>query len=285
MKMSTSKQLLNKSDNTISFQKNKYQIIGILNVTEDSFYDGGKYYSLDKSLEQACRLIDDGADIIDIGAESSRPFAGTVEVNLEKDKICQTIQGIRRISDIPISIDTVNALTADEAIQAGANMINDISALRHDPSMVKVIKEYQCPLVLMHMRGTPQNMQLNTDYDSLIGELQHFFEERIVYALDNGIKKQNIIIDPGIGFGKSVEGNLEILKNIDSIADNFPVWIGTSRKSFIGKILNLEVEDRLVGSLATVAYAMMGGVKNFRVHDVKETLQFISMYQAIENIK
>lgn len=256
--------------------------MGILNMTEDSFYDGGKFFKMEDALNQAKVLIAEGADLIDIGAESSRPFAKPISGEFEKKQIVTVIQRIRQFSNIPISVDTVRSETAQAALEVGANMINDISAMKSDPNMVRVIADFQVPVVLMHMRGNPQTMQLNTEYEDIIQSLQDFFDQRIEYAMAHQVDPESIILDPGICFGKSLEGNLKILKNLYQLHFDCPFLIGTSRKSFIGKILNCEVSDRLIGSLASLVPAFHQGVKFFRVHDVAETREFLTMLDYLK---
>jgi len=269
----------------LKFSSNSFMVMGILNITDDSFYDGGQYLNLPRALERVESMISEGADVIDIGAESSRPFAKPISPQLELERIQTVVQALRKISDIPISIDTVHSHVARVALNLGANLINDISALRRDREMVTVVREFNCPVILMHMRGTPLNMQLDTDYDDMVLEIQNFFKERIQFAIQSGIEPGNIIIDPGIGFGKSAQGNLVLLKNLDRLAPGYPILVGTSRKSFIGKILDVDMDERLVGTLATIPGAYSRGARFFRVHDVKETKQFLTMLRFIEEEK
>jgi dihydropteroate synthase len=259
------------------------KIMGIVNVTPDSFYDGGKYsVSVNKTIQHAMRLIEDGADILDIGGESSRPGAEPVSESEEIDRIFPVIEGIRNQSDIPISVDTYKSKVAKFVLDAGANWINDISGLRFDKAMCETVAEYNCPVIVMHMQGNPQSMQLDPKYDNVVSELMDFFDERIKSLNQNNIN--NIIIDPGIGFGKTVSHNLEILNQIERFKEfGLPVLIGASRKSFIGKILNETIEQRLAGSLAVLSWVAIKGIDIIRVHDVRESFSTINILNSIEN--
>ncbi len=256
-------------------------IMGILNVTPDSFSDGGLYNRLDKALDHAEKMVEDGADIIDIGGESSRPGSEPVPENIELERILPVIEKLAKKVNVPLSIDTYKASVARRALDAGACLVNDISALE-DPNMADVLAEYNVPIVLMHKQGTPRDMQVNPSYNSLIPEIIGYLKSRIQIALDRGIQSDQIIIDPGIGFGKTTEHNLEILRKLKEFKSlNKPILIGTSRKSFIGKILNLPIEDRLEGTSATVAIAIANGADIIRVHDVKEMKRVALMTDAI----
>lgn len=260
----------------------KFQIMGILNVTPDSFSDGGKFLSLEEAVVQAKKMIKEGADIIDVGGESSRPGAEPVSPEGELRRVIPVIQKIREQSDISISIDTTKSIVAAQAIEAGATMINDISAGTVDPEMFSVAAQYRVPICLMHMKGKPQTMQENPYYEDVVGEVKEYLRERIAAAMDFGIKKEKILIDPGIGFGKRVEDNLALLKNLDQFQDlGCPILIGTSRKSFIGEITGAEVDQRLPGSLASLGFAYQKGASIFRVHDVAETKQFLQVLKAV----
>ncbi len=257
-------------------------LMGILNVTPDSFSDGGKYLDSQRALAHAMRMAEEGADIIDVGGESSRPGSLPVSAEEELRRVIPVVEGLAGKIDLPISIDTYKSEVAEKALHAGAVMINDISACRMDKRMVEVVGEYQCPVVLMHMKGTPRDMQLNPYYDSVIEEIYQFFLERVEYLGHMGIPRENIIIDPGIGFGKTVEHNLTILRNLSSFRSlGLPILIGTSRKSFIGAILSAGVEERLEGTAATVALAINQGADIVRVHDVREMKKVAVMTDAI----
>lgn len=260
------------------------QVMGILNVTPDSFSDGGQFVSKSNILAQVRKMVADGADIIDIGGESSRPYAQPVSVEEECDRVLPIIKTIRKEFSVQISVDTTKAVIARQALDAGANIINDISALRLDPNMVKLARKTDCPVVLMHMQGTPDNMQEDPRYDDVIGEISYFLEERIEWAGSLGIEKDRIIIDPGIGFGKKLEHNLSILKHLDRLKHlGCPVLLGHSRKAFIGKILGREVNDRDTGTAIVSAMSCLKNIDIIRVHDVDKTVQAIKMATAIEN--
>jgi dihydropteroate synthase len=257
-------------------------LMGILNVTPDSFSDGGEFFKYDDAVRQGIKMAEEGADMIDVGGESTRPGSDPVTIEEELSRVIPVIEALSKEIDIPISIDTYKSQIAKKALDAGAEMINDISALRFDPHMKKIASEYQVPIVLMHIKGTPKNMQENPYYDDVIEEITEYLQESIQLAKEAGIQKENIIIDPGIGFGKRLEDNLNILKNLKkfSILD-CPILVGTSRKSFIGKILDLPVEERLEGSLAALAVSIMNGANIVRVHDVKESKRVIRLVDAV----
>ncbi len=261
-------------------------IVGILNVTPDSFSDGGLYYRLEAALKQAERLIEAGADIIDIGGESTRPFSKPVPVEEELSRVIPVIEGIRKRFDIPISIDTYKAKVAKEALEAGAQIVNDISALRFDPQMSQVVAEYQAPVILMHMKGTPQTMQIDPSYEDVIGEIKDFLSRRAEEAQKAGIKREKIILDPGIGFGKRIEDNLKIIKEIKAFFDlGYPVMLGPSRKSFLGQILDKEARERDAGTMAVVALAAYQGVHLVRVHNVEMAVDTIKVIQALKEVQ
>ncbi len=261
-------------------------IVGILNVTPDSFSDGGLYYHLEAALKQAERLIEAGADIIDIGGESTRPFSKPVPVEEELSRVIPVIEGIRKRFDIPISIDTYKAKVAKEALEAGAQIVNDISALRFDPQMSQVVAEYQAPVILMHMKGTPQTMQIDPSYEDVIGEIKDFLGRRVEEAQKAGIKREKIILDPGIGFGKRFEDNLKIIKEIKAFFDlGYPVMLGPSRKSFLGQILDKEARERDAGTMAVVALAAYQGVHLVRVHNVEMAVDTIKVIQALKEVQ
>lgn len=246
--------------------------MGILNVTPDSFSDGGEYHEQQKAVNQALIMVKDGADIIDIGGQSTRPGASDVGLEEELNRVIPVIEAIREKTDIPISIDTTKAEVAKRAIASGADIINDISGGTFDPQMLDTASSLAVPIILMHIRGTPQTMQTMTDYEDLIGEIKDFFLERIALCLEKGIEKSHIILDPGIGFAKSYEQNLELLNQIEELKNiGFPVLIGTSRKSFIGKILNEnDPTKRVWGTAATCYHAIAQGADIIRVHDVAQ---------------
>ncbi len=260
----------------------KTAVMGILNVTPDSFSDGGAYLDLDLAVKAGLRMAGEGADIIDIGGESSRPGAEPASLGDELGRVIPVIEILKTKVSLPISIDTYKAKVAEEAALAGASIINDISAFRSDDKMAEVVATSGLPIVLMHMQGTPRDMQKDPKYDSVIDELKSFFTERAEFALKTGIKSENIIIDPGIGFGKKLEHNLEILRRLDEFKSlGFPILIGTSRKSFIGAVLGLDVDERLQGTAATVAYSITKGADIVRVHDVKEMARVAKMTDVL----
>ncbi len=257
-------------------------LMGILNITPDSFFDGGRYKNIGKAIECAERMVRDGADIIDVGGESSRPGAAPVSVEEERKRVIPVIRKLAGRISVPISIDTYKARIAREAIDAGAGMINDISALRMDKEMVKVAAESGAPVCIMHMQGVPKNMQKRPRYRDVVEEIRKFFSQRITFCLDNGINESSIIIDPGIGFGKTVKHNLEILKNLYKFRSfGRPVLMGLSRKSFIGKVLGLEPDKRMEASVALNVWSVLSGASILRVHDVLETKRAVGMIESV----
>lgn len=266
----------------LSNDNRKPLVMGILNVTPDSFSDGGKYNNLNKAINHAIRMEGEGADIIDIGGESTRPGAKPVDIEEELKRVIPVIEGIRKRSNIIISIDTYKSVVAAKAISAGAGLVNDISGLRFDKNMVRIVSESKVPVIVMHMLGNPQNMQSDISYANLMKELILFFEERVSVLTANGVNKINIILDPGIGFGKTIDHNLTIIRELNRIVDlGFPVLVGPSRKSFIGNILNLSFEERIEGTAAVVTAAIMNGSRIVRVHDIKEMLRIVNMAEKI----
>ena len=256
-------------------------IMGVLNVTPDSFSDGGRYMTLEAAVARAEEMAEEGADIIDVGGESTRPGADPVDEEEEKRRVLPVIEEIAKRIDLPISIDTYKPSVAREAINCGASIINDITALS-DPEMISLAAETKVGVVLMHMKGTPKTMQLSPEYDSLISEIYSFLKERIERAVEGGVSPERIIIDPGIGFGKTVEHNLEIIRRLREFKSlGKPILIGTSRKSFIGHVLNLPVEERVEGTAATVAISIANGADIVRVHDVKQMKRVAAMTDAI----
>ena len=257
-------------------------IMGILNVTPDSFSDGGKFIHLDKALSQAQYMEKNGADIIDIGGESTRPGAISVSVKEEINRTIPVIEEIRKFSNISISIDTYKSEVAEKALLAGADFINDISGLTFDPRMMGILKKFDVPVVLMHIKGTPQDMQTNPTYIDVIKDLLEFFSFQINKALDFGIKKVQIIIDPGIGFGKQLNDNFILIRRLKEFSElGFPILIGPSRKSFIGLTLDSPPEYRLEGTLAAVSAGILNGASIVRVHDVKEVKRTVIITDKI----
>ena len=246
-------------------------IMGILNVTPDSFSDGGKYLAPELAIERGVQMAEDGADIIDIGAESTRPGAEPISYEEELQRIIPVLEGLLKQIDVPISIDTYKSSVAEAVLQIGAKIINDISGLRFDPRMKEVVAKYQAPVVIMHIKGEPLNMQRNPHYDNLIREIYDYLSDSIELAVKAGIKQEKIIVDPGIGFGKRLFDNYEILRRLEEFKGlGCPILIGPSRKSFIGKVLNLPSDQRLEGTIAAIAIGIQNGAHIVRVHDVKE---------------
>lgn len=253
---------------------NRTLIMGIANLSPDSFYDGGNYNKPDKALFHIEEMVQNGADIIDIGGESTRPFSEKVNAETELERILPILEKVLRNFDIPISIDTYKSSVAKAALQAGAHIINDISGLNFDEKMAPIIAQYGVPVIIMHMQGTPQDMQKHPTYTDVIEEISDYLQKSIYKAENAGINSDNIIIDPGIGFGKTVQHNLDIIKRISEFkCFGKPILLGTSNKSFIGKILETENSDRLAGTIATNGYGILNGVNILRVHEVKENKQ------------
>ena len=258
--------------------------MGILNVAPDSFSDGGKFTDINLAVKHTLIMIADGADIIDIGGESTRPGSEQVSEAEELKRVIPVIEKIREKSDIPISIDTTKAVVAHKAVEAGADIINDISSLRSDPKMVETVRDCDTPVILMHMLGTPKTMQKNPSYNDCVGEIIEFLAERMDYCKKNGISRDKIILDPGIGFGKRLQDNLEIIANVNRFAElGVPVMIGASRKSFINMITKTDrqASKRIGGSLAAAIMAVMRGADILRVHDVAETVEAMQVVKAL----
>ncbi|MBW1974737.1 MAG: dihydropteroate synthase [Deltaproteobacteria bacterium] len=262
-------------------------IMGVLNVTPDSFSDGGRFFDKPKAIERAKEMIDEGVDIIDIGGESARPFSDPIPLDEEMRRTIPVIEAVRSISeDIPISIDTTKAEVARAALNAGADIINDISALRFDPDMVRVAADFGVPVVLMHMLGTPKTMQENPTYRSLISEIISFLQQRIEVAVEGGIDFEQLVVDPGIGFGKTLEHNLRLIKDLDLFHSlERPLLLGASRKRFIGAVLDLPVEEREVGTAAVNVCGVLAGAHILRVHDVGFHRQAAMMADAVFNVR
>jgi dihydropteroate synthase len=263
--------------------KDRPLVMGVLNVTPDSFYDGGTYLLRDTAIQRALQMIGEGADIIDVGGESTRPYSRPASLDEELHRVLPVIEGIRKQSDIPLSIDTYKADVARAAVTAGVDIINDISALTFDGAMADVAAETGAPVVLMHMKGTPRDMQVNPSYEDVVGEIAQFFHERIAFAKTRGIDEENIILDPGIGFGKRLEDNLAIIRDLARFKGlGRPVLIGTSMKSFIGRITGTDaIEDRAEGTLASVAISVWNGADIVRVHDVAGTARVVQFMHSL----
>lgn len=258
-------------------------VMGVLNVTPDSFYDGGRYHKLDDAVAQGLRMAEEGADIIDVGGESTRPYSDLLPVDEELKRVIPVIETLSREIDLPVSIDTYKSEVAIRALEAGAAMVNDISAMRFDPAIGNVVAATGVPIVLMHMRGTPKNMQINPTYEDLLGEIVDFLREATEKAVSMGIKRDLIIIDPGIGFGKSFDDNLIILRGLGRFTSlGYPILVGTSNKSFIGHVLGVSVESRDTGTMATIAAAVMNGAHIIRAHNVRAAKETVTIIDAIK---
>lgn len=256
--------------------------MGIVNTTPDSFSDGGKYNNLDSAFDHCCRLVDEGADIIDIGGESSRPGAKSVSLSEELERVIPLVERVSGSLDIVISIDTVKAEVARQALHAGAEIINDISAGRNDEKMASLAAEKDCYTVLMHSRKKPIDMQEAPYYNNTVKEVIEELLCSAEFFISQGVKKEKIILDPGIGFAKRFEDNLLLLRKSEELTKlGYEILIGTSRKSFIGTIADCNVDNRLAGSLASLAIPFNSGVRFFRVHDVEETVQFLKVIDSI----
>jgi dihydropteroate synthase len=257
-------------------------VMGIVNITPDSFSDGGVFFAPEKAVAHVRRLVDEGAELIDIGGESSRPGAEPVDIGEEWRRIGPVLSRVTGTSPVPISVDTYKAEIARRALDSGASVINDISALRFDPEMAAVVGRGGASVVLMHMQGTPRSMQQHPAYADVMGEIVAFLNERIAAAQDAGIPHEKIIVDPGIGFGKTLGHNLQILQRMAELAGTgCPVLLGASRKSFIGRISGVTGEYRLPGSLAAVVLAARAGVRIVRVHDVQATRRALEVCAAV----
>ncbi|HEY7220947.1 MAG TPA: dihydropteroate synthase [Candidatus Binatia bacterium] len=256
--------------------------MGIINVTPDSFFDGGQRHDPAKAIADGIQMVAAGADILDIGGESTRPGAQPVSEQEELARVLPVVRGLRREVGAAISIDTYKATVARAALDAGADIVNDISALRFDPAMAALIAAEKVPVVLMHMQGTPRTMQREPQYEDVVREVRDFLAAQLHEAMDAGIAQDMIVIDPGIGFGKTVEHNLQLLRALPVLAAlGRPVLVGASRKAFIGKILDAEPVDRLAGSLAAAVAAALAGANIVRVHDVAETSRAVRVADAI----
>jgi len=268
-------------------------VMGILNSTPDSFSDGGRYLEHQAAVNRALAMVREGADIIDVGGESTRPGAKVVDIALETSRTAPLIKEIRQRTDCVISIDTRKSRVAEQALKNGASMVNDISGLKHDPELAKVVRDYDVPVVIMHIKGTPRTMQDDPSYDNLIEEIKRGFGESLEIAGRAGIDESKIILDPGIGFGKTSLHNLEILKRLGEFKNlGRPLLVGTSRKSFIKNTLSgagiederIESSGRLSGTLASCAIAIMEGADLIRVHDVKESVEASRVADAIKRV-
>src|SRR5579862_1587966 len=261
-------------------------VVGVLNVTPDSFSDGGDFLDVDRAVEHARKLAQAGADIIDVGGESTRPGAEPVTVEEELRRVLPVVE---QLSDLVVSVDTTKAIVAEKSLAVGARIVNDISAMQFDSRMVKVVRDAGAGVVLMHMQGTPRTMQREPQYKDVVAEVRSFLAERIEFAEAGGLKKSQIAVDPGIGFGKTTEDNLRLLARLDEFSSlGCPLLVGTSRKSFIGKVLAERderpraVDERLWGTAATVGWAVARGARILRVHDVAEMSDVVRMTEALQ---
>lgn len=257
-------------------------IMGIINITPDSFADGGRYLSTEAAVEHGMRLQAEGADIIDIGGESTRPGAEFVPLQKELDRVLPVIEQLAPLLSIPISIDTYKANVAEQALAAGADIVNDISGCRFDAKMAETIAQHNAGVVLMHMKGEPKTMQDNPFYEDVMLDILDELEKSVRIALAAGVRRNQIVIDPGIGFGKRVQDNLQILNELQLLEQlELPIMVGASRKSFIGKLLDLPSEERLEGTIASVTAAILHGAHIIRVHDVKAMKRAATIADAI----
>ncbi len=267
---------------SLDLTRDTTQVMGILNVTPDSFYDGGRYQTLEQAVAHGIAQEAAGADILDIGGESTRPGSHYISTEEELRRVMPVIERLVHRVQIPLSVDTRKAEVARQAIAAGVQIINDISALRSDPVLPSLIADTGVFVVLMHMQGTPFTMQQNPTYRNVVEDILEFLQERIEYAMSHGIPKERIIIDPGIGFGKTLAHNLEILRNLSRFRSlGFPLLLGHSRKGFLQKALGLPVEKRLAPTIAIAALAITNGVNILRVHDVQEIVQARDIVEMI----
>jgi dihydropteroate synthase len=266
-------------------------VMGILNVTPDSFSDGGKFFTANNAIAQGEKLCEEGADILDIGGESTRPFSKEVSEEEEIRRVLPIIENLAKRVTVPISIDTTKAGVAKQALDAGASIINDIGALRIDPSLADLAAQRKVPIILMHMKGLPGTMQINPHYDDLIGELKIFFSERIELAMQKGIERSKIIIDPGIGFGKNIDHNLQVIQNLSELKElGLPILIGPSRKAFIRNILKKHLKKEFfadapeveTGTQAVISASILNGAQIVRVHNVADTVSTVKLINAIQ---
>jgi dihydropteroate synthase len=259
-------------------------VMGVLNITPDSFSDGGLFFEPHKAIEHGLRMAEEGADIIDVGGESSRPGSDPLPLDEELKRVIPVIEGLASRLEIPISVDTYKSPVAEQAIEVGAQMINDISGLRFDPQMPAVAARFDTPLIIMHIKGSPKTMQQDPSYEDLMGEIIDYLREGIARAEQGGVDPHQVIVDPGIGFGKRVQDNLLIIKHLPELNTlGRPLLIGTSRKSFIGTVLDAEVHQRGIGTLASVAVSALKGAHIVRVHDVAPIKQTVAIVDAIIN--
>jgi len=258
-------------------------VMGVLNVTPDSFADGGRFFDRDGAIGHGLTMAREGADIIDVGGESTRPFSEPVSADEEMERVLPVIEALAGEVDVPVSIDTTKAEVARAALAAGAVMLNDVSALRFDPGMAGVAAESGAPLIVMHMKGTPGDMQKDPHYDDLIGEIRVFLEGVVQEAVQAGVRREQILIDPGIGFGKTFDHNLQLIRDLDRLSVvGRPLVLGCSRKAFIGHILGKEADDRDPGTMAAVAAGVLNGAHVVRVHNVAMAVDAVRIVDAVK---
>ncbi len=265
--------------------------MGVLNITPDSFYAGSRTPHVESALHAVNQMIEEGADVLDVGGASTRPGAEEIPDSVELARVLPVIEAVReRWPHMPLSIDTQKAVVAREALARGARIVNDISALRADPAMAEVVAEARCPVVFMHMQGTPQTMQKRPQYGNVVEEVKQFFEERLAFASRQNIREERVILDPGIGFGKTLEHNMALLKGLSAfLSFGRPIMVGVSRKSFIGRWLGSEdsplpPEERLEGSIAAALWAVKEGARGLRVHDVGATRRALRLWEGIHSL-
>ena len=257
--------------------------MGIVNVTPDSFYDGGRYSRIEQAVAHALDLVEQGVDILDIGGESTRPGASPIDEETELGHVIPVVDELARRTTVPLSIDTTKAEVARRGLDCGASIINDVSALRGDPAMASVIAQYGAGVVLMHMQGTPQTMQQNPQYEDVVQQVHQFLSDRVRCAMEAGIPQSHIILDPGFGFGKLVSHNLELLRQLSSLSTlGRPLLVGLSRKGFIGELVGRPVQQRAWGTAAAVALAVERGAKIIRVHDVEMMMDVVTFTAALD---
>jgi len=276
------------NDKTFRFRGGEFDfskrthVAGILNVTPDSFSDGGNFLKPEVALRHAERMIKEGADVIDVGGESTRPRSAPVNESEEIARVVPVISELLKRFDVVVSVDTYKTSVARAALDAGAHIINDVSALRFDPELADVASKYGAGLILMHMKGTPATMQENPEYDDVMSEITDFLKKAIERARTGGVAFESIVVDPGIGFGKKLVHNLTILKNLSQLKSTLrPIMVGPSRKSFIGQILDLPVDQRLAGTLAAIVISVLSGASMVRVHDVREGREAVAIADAV----
>ena len=263
----------------------KTHIMGILNVTPDSFSDGGRYVELDKAVAHGIGMTQEGVDIIDVGGESTRPYSQKISSAEEMDRVIPVVEALSKQVPIPISIDTYKSDVAQEALKSGASLINDISALRFDPKMASVVAAAGVPVILMHMKGTPEDMQRSPTYKNLVPEILDFLKDAVDRSAAAGIREDLVIVDPGIGFGKTFDDNLKIIRELTRFRSlQRPLLLGTSNKAFIGHVLDKEAHERETGTMATIAAGVMNGAHIVRVHNVKKAVETVKMIDAIKGV-